>query len=840
MKGVSDIAITWGSWTYNGGNGMRVGIDVTNTTPSTSSTTCVFTVRYYTENQYNYQNNQTLNRTGNITGSLNFTNSSSTGSGAVLRDTQTHTFTYSTWGSSPGTRTFGASISGAYNGVTPSVSTTVTIPARPYAAPNTPGTPTCTRNSDSQATVNWTLSTTSQRPVTSVTVEMQTYTGSTWSGWTSAGTASGAATSFVKTGLSSNRIYRFRARANNSVGSSAYSATSNYAYMTPAAPSSAAVALISNGTQAEVSWVDPSYISAGTTHVIERSVDSGESWTEVATGLAQGSSPWVDTSPPPGDVQYRVSTVNSGLQSSWATTNSISTIVPPLAPTNLAPKDKVLDADDPITFTWQHNHGGDGATQSAVLLETSIDGGTNWTPQLSGAYTQQSWAMPGGTLANGSTVLWRIQTQGVDSVGFGPYSATASFVTSTPPVVAVTAPSGTILTSPALIEWTYSQDEGSAQTQYEVQITDSLGAVLSTHSGTGADLAWQSTYPLVDQGQYIARVRARSAAGLWSAWSESAFDVSFLPPANVDLDGEYDECAGQVALLLVGEDHVEGVTAPIESVDVYRRIDGGEWVLIVEGLQLVPGTPLGIMDPLPITNGTNEYGLVVHSSNSSTALSVEASIAAQDGVDPASGHWVFFSYGADFTTTLRFQGDPNVSSSTGRERGAEHFAGRARPVLLLGEHVDRSLSVSGTIHSPVARCIEDGLCYGDSDYRAWETMSQEATVVCYRDWKGRRHFGRLHNLKLSYGDEPTFAISTGLEEVEYTERSGAVVLEQPAPQQAQPTAATRHHVSSLPEPDHTSTRQQRLDYLTSEGVTGVGALGDEELLDLIRDLVDAP
>ena len=41
-------------------------------------------------------------------------------------------------------------------------------------------------------------------------------------------------------------------------------------------------------------------------------------------------------------------------------------------------------------------------------------------------------------------------------------------------------------------------------------------------------------------------------------------------------------------------------------------------------------------------------------------------------------------------------------------------------------------------------------------------------------------------------------------------------------------------------PDAASTRQERLDYLHSVGVHGVDALSDAELLDLLRDLVDAP
>ena len=41
-------------------------------------------------------------------------------------------------------------------------------------------------------------------------------------------------------------------------------------------------------------------------------------------------------------------------------------------------------------------------------------------------------------------------------------------------------------------------------------------------------------------------------------------------------------------------------------------------------------------------------------------------------------------------------------------------------------------------------------------------------------------------------------------------------------------------------PDANSTRQERLSYLHAVAVNGVDGLSDDELLDLIRDLVDSP
>ena len=125
------MAITWGAWEYGGGNGMRVGFEVTWATPTSTSSTVNATVEIWTENQYTYSDNQTLNYSANLGSDTNFTNND--GGTPQLRATKTYTYTYSSgsYGTSPGNVTFSATISGAYNGVTPSESVTTAIPARP-------------------------------------------------------------------------------------------------------------------------------------------------------------------------------------------------------------------------------------------------------------------------------------------------------------------------------------------------------------------------------------------------------------------------------------------------------------------------------------------------------------------------------------------------------------------------------------------------------------------------------------------------------------------------------------------------------------------------------------
>jgi len=128
------MAINWGSWKYGGGNGMRVGMEVTWSGVNSGSASVTATVDFWTENQYTYSDGQSLNISNNLGSNHSYTNNS--GGSPVKRTTRTYTYTYSTWGSSPGTVTFGATVEGTYNSISPSVSVAYTIPARPGGPPS--------------------------------------------------------------------------------------------------------------------------------------------------------------------------------------------------------------------------------------------------------------------------------------------------------------------------------------------------------------------------------------------------------------------------------------------------------------------------------------------------------------------------------------------------------------------------------------------------------------------------------------------------------------------------------------------------------------------------------
>jgi titin len=142
------MAIDYGSWAMNGSNGMRVGIDVTWSSNAHSVSSITATVKIYTQNTQNYNDDQRLTYGGSISGTTDYTNSTGSSGGtqanpdtARLRATKTYTWTYAagSYETSPSTRTFTATVSGAFNGVTPSNSVSSAVPARLGTTPDTPG-----------------------------------------------------------------------------------------------------------------------------------------------------------------------------------------------------------------------------------------------------------------------------------------------------------------------------------------------------------------------------------------------------------------------------------------------------------------------------------------------------------------------------------------------------------------------------------------------------------------------------------------------------------------------------------------------------------------------------
>jgi hypothetical protein len=425
------MAIQWGAW-EGSGNEMRVGIDVDWETITHGETAATATVKYYTENRYSWSDDQTLNLSGAIDGTVGFHNGSGDGA-VVLRSTKTYTYTYpsSSYGSSPGTRTFSATLSGAYNGITPSKSVTSNIPARPLGAPLAPTNAAVSRISDTSARVTWTNRDTNGEPWTTVRIHRDLNDDNTWALVTTLGSA---ATAYTDSGISINSKYRYRVRAENSAGDSAWDET-GLVFTAPATPVS--ITRTPSGSDQVIGWANTGMgYSEYSTEILgyKNDVYQGVLGTVASGGTTFTHTPSNVVSPYTAGDRWKYAlrhrTTSGPLLYSYTSAYSSETggtSSPPSAPTNLYPTGSiVIDPTKARDLTWQHNPT-DGSTQTQFQVRHRIVGAGSWTTESVVTSALHSWTLPANTYVTGNTVEWQVSTRGADAA-FSAFSASATIV----------------------------------------------------------------------------------------------------------------------------------------------------------------------------------------------------------------------------------------------------------------------------------------------------------------------------------------------------------------------------------------------------------------------------
>ncbi len=430
------MAVSWGAWEYSGGNGMRVGIDVSWEAITHGEAAATATIEIWTENQYTYGDSMSLNYGGSISGSTSFNNSA--GGSPVKRATKTYTYNYGNneYGSSPGSRTFSATISGAYNGVTPSKSVSSNIPARPIAAPAAPTNVSASRISDTSTKVSWTNKDTNGEPWSSVNVDIDVGDNNAWA---NASTSGGGSTSFTD-GTAANNKYRWRVRAENSAGNSSWVETG--LILTTPNPPTSAVRTNGTGAQQVVSWSNKGGYSEYLTEVQRGVTPAGggtTTWTTIASSVASGTTSYTDTGASASQAtMYRVRhKSNAGVQgtlySDWSneTTSTPGVTQPPLAPTKLTPNNLTVDPTLKQRLTWQFNPSMIGDTQTVFEVQHRLSGSATWTTAT--GTTTNYYELPANTYAEEKIIEWQVRTRGADP-SFSPYSTPVTFQTAITPI----------------------------------------------------------------------------------------------------------------------------------------------------------------------------------------------------------------------------------------------------------------------------------------------------------------------------------------------------------------------------------------------------------------------
>ncbi|WP_435298542.1 fibronectin type III domain-containing protein [Timonella sp. A28] len=515
------MAIKWGSWQGPTYERFRVGIDLW-----VSGTT--INAGYWLETSGSVSDNQKLTLTGAITGEVSFTASQPSGGGTQKIAQKSRS---GTRGSS---YSFGAKLSGVYNGVTPSVSDSITVPA---TVPSKPGTPTFSGITSDDVTINWSFPNGNGATPTAMQIQV-----STNSGFTALvkDYEDGSPPSHPQN-LAANTSHYVRIRAKNSAGWSSWSNTASFTTkpVSPSAQTGLGVTRVSDSQQT-LSWTRNSTSAAPyTSQQVERRDTHNLSWVRIATVTATATSYSDTTTVSSRRYDYRVRAVNSAGSSAYSAATAVST--KPSAPNTVTAK----KSGSSIVISWKHTTSQWGVFQNIIQ---DNPGGTGWvTVATVGAVTSWTHSNPDTSKTHQYRVLTRVYTYGVNASYYVPsdYSAASAVVQLLAPPLAPTRvkPTGTLDRDlPVTFEWTHNPVDTTDQTAYELQYRVA-GSNWITTTGS-SESTWTLPAPGVT-GSIEWQVRTRGDYASFGPWSSlgsvlivSRPTVVIASPINASVLGE--------------------------------------------------------------------------------------------------------------------------------------------------------------------------------------------------------------------------------------------------------------------------------------------------------------
>lgn len=195
---------------------------------------------------------------------------------------------------------------------------------------------------------------------------------------------------------------------------------------------------------------------------------------------------------------------------------------------------------------------------------------TNYTSYAGNMFVQyheitsltESLSLIAESFQNGYTFEWQVKTWGQHATA-GDWSDTATFVASTTPVATITDPSAVsnYVYSSLELDWDYTQPDSSNQTEYVAYLYNSDDTLLETliaqsEKADGESDTATFTTALENNSTYTAKLKVKSAAGLWSELAEVEFDTVFLAPTTPTITVTENAEIGGVNIAIVNPDVV--------------------------------------------------------------------------------------------------------------------------------------------------------------------------------------------------------------------------------------------------------------------------------------------
>lgn len=503
------MAIFYSSWYYYGSGGalrLRLNLEDPVVTSATSSVSLSALVDLETDSLYDSVNTFTRSGDwGSWSGSKTISNGSSNATIRIFTESKTFSTSYTT----SYVKSFTATMTGIEaigTGTVVTVSGSVTIPKRPANPPDQ--VPSMGYNSlhAYDVTLTWGTPANNGASLTNVQIAVDDSSGF---GSPLINTTVSWRTSYLAEGLTRNKLYYAKVRAQNSAGWGDWSTATSFTTLStvPDAPSmNAATSITSTGAVVSIASVNNGGATI-TSYQFRISTDpafgTSTTYTQATTsktfaGLTRATLYYV---------QARAYNTNGW--GAWSSNVSFTTLqAVPIAPTGLS--ESAVDSDSAtISYTAPADDGGATITQYEVRYSpTSTDVSSNYLSAYSATTSKDLTS-----LTSDQIYYYKVRAQ--NSVGWGAWSVVDNFTTT---AGVPTAPQSVVASAASWdsvdVSWSApADDRGSAVTSYVVDIdligSSNEGLVTSTNID-GLDYSTD----------YQARVAAVNANGQgdWSAY----------------------------------------------------------------------------------------------------------------------------------------------------------------------------------------------------------------------------------------------------------------------------------------------------------------------------------
>lgn len=521
-----------------------------------------------------------------------------------------------------------------------------------------------------------------------------------------------------------NDYVAWRVAAKNSVGQSAWT-TTPYLWTTPAAASNV-IATRTGLNTLVVSWDVETPSATGVTQDLQfQSSEDEQTWTEWAdvpgkTEMAGSvESTTFENADPLLNYRFQVITrvdTPEDQPERFVVSRASSFLTPPQAPappTPISPlSHSAVSSLEPVVHQWSFNTI-DGSNQVGFRLNYR---------DVSDPAQPGPWTTVTGTTADRVSLNldigeweWRVQARGSHST-YSDWSTPVVFRVFSPPVVDITSPTGSVVTTNRpVVTYTYTDSLGSQKTQIRRLLNDSGVVLEEIHAETSSTTVRFNTL-LSNYETYTIQIQAVSNTGLTSLADSYSFSTNFLVPGAPVLEAVWSSETGSVSLK---GNNLTGAT-PTAHNRIERRVNGGAWEVVLDNLGLNPD----VIDEYTQLNSTVDYQLVSVSSTGTETRSNMFTVFTE-----TLHSWLHYGPGLSKKMRLTCEIENDLSFKT--DVILHKLLGRAKrvPVHALDWAPEVKISVSASVID---------VFVGDPER---ELIEASLGNVYWRDYQQRRMWG---------------------------------------------------------------------------------------------------